>query len=313
MRTSPRHFPVVDARTLGQTGTPPQHHLRPGGRKLGYDLRGEPGGRPVYWFHGSPSGRLEAVLLDAWAREHGLCIVATDRPGLGASDPHPGWTMESFAEDVTSLASALGHDRFAVAGGSGGGPFVLALAAFAGPRIDRAVSLACAGAFDLEGLERLGWVDRVAAWAVRRQRWLVDLYFGALNAFARAPEPLARGAGAMFAPGGQGQLAVLLLRTVRESLMRGTGPLIEDTEVLHRPWAVPLDRIAIHVDLVNGTRDEFIPFAYGETLLRHIPKATLHVAEGDDHFRTIFDLDRLSRLLDARPRPPGESSAIVDS
>lgn len=293
-----RRLPQVDRGTLELTSTPPRQHRLGSGRNLGYDLRGDPQGQPVFWFHGSPSGRLEGVLLEQFGREEKLCFVVSDRPGLGSSEEDPTWTMQSYAADVVALADGLGIDRFSVAGGSGGGPFVLAMAAFAGSRIDRAVSLACAGAFELEGTRSsVGWVDRVARWAVRQQLGLVHAYFSVLALLTRIPESIARWGGQAVAPGRQGDMAVLLQRTLRESLRYGRGPLVKDTQVLHEDWGFSLEEIDITVDLVNGTRDEFIPSAYGEALAAQLPKVRQHRAEGDDHFRTIFDLERLACLL----------------
>lgn len=293
-----RRFPKVEGPELELTQQPPEQLHLPDGRRLAYDLRGDPEGQPVFWFHGSPSGRLEGILLERFGRDEGFNFIVSDRPGLGASSPHPGWSMASYASDVEQLADHLGLERFSVAGGSGGGPFVLALAAHCPQRIDRAVSLACAGAFEHEDARAvMGWVDALAAWAVRRAPALVQLYFTTLSGLARTPEFIARWGGRVFAPGGQPDFAVLFLRVLRESSRPGTAGLIRDTEVLHRGWGFALEDIPIPVDLVNGTRDEFVGLGYGKVLSRRIPQSRLHIAERDDHFRTIFDLDRLERLL----------------
>ena len=279
---------------------PPEIFSAPSGRDVAYDLRGADDGRPCFWFHGSPSCRLEAVLLDDFGRTHGHRFIATDRPGVGRSSPAPGWSMLDHASDVVALADALGFGRFSVAGGSGGGPFVLAMASHAPDRIHRAISMACAGAFEIDALrQNIGWVDRTAAWAVDVPG-LLPTVLGALSLGARIPASTLATAASPFArwlPGKDRRFAGLLARVFREATCQGASGVVEDTEVLHRPWGFELSEIRCHVDLVNGTADEFIPFAYGAELAQRIPRCRLHTAEDADHFRTIFDFNRLERML----------------
>src|SRR5580704_15955093 len=96
------------------------------GRKLCVETGGDPDGRPVLIHHGSPGARL---LLDVWVRdatEDGVRLIGYDRPGYGASTPDPARTVADCAADVRAIAAALGYDRIAVWGISGGGPHALA-------------------------------------------------------------------------------------------------------------------------------------------------------------------------------------------
>jgi pimeloyl-ACP methyl ester carboxylesterase len=52
----------------------------------------------------------------------GAHAVTYDRPGYGQSDRHRGRSVADCAADVAAIADALGFDRFAVRGGSRGGP-----------------------------------------------------------------------------------------------------------------------------------------------------------------------------------------------
>ncbi len=278
----------------------PHLFVTPTGRQLAYDVRGAPDGRPVFWFHGSPSCRWEAILLDAFGREHGYRIIASDRPGIGGSAPAPGWSMLDYAGDVVALADELGFERFSVAGGSGGGPFVLAMAALVPTRLDCAISLACAGAFEIDSLRaQIGWVDRLAAWAVPKPG-LLTAYFGLIAAGARTPPSVVALLAPLMSrwlPSSDPRLPTLFLRTLREATKNGYSGVVEDTKVLHRAWGFDVTSIRFPVDFVNGTRDEFVPFAYGAELADRIPGARLHTAQDATHFGTIFDLNRLQRLM----------------
>src|SRR5215204_6621953 len=107
----------------------------PDGRQLGYALYGPADGRPVLYFHGTPSSRLELLLLHHYGKdlgamlsEAGLKLVAVDRPGMGLSTFDPQGDFLSFSSDVGVLMDKLGMNTGAVMGWSGGGPYTLALA-----------------------------------------------------------------------------------------------------------------------------------------------------------------------------------------
>ena len=92
------------------------------GRVLRVLDTGAADGQPVVVFHGTPASRR---LHEAWvtaAQDAGLRLLSYDRPGYGGSPPRPGRTMADTAADVAAIADALGVDRFAVWGTSGGGP-----------------------------------------------------------------------------------------------------------------------------------------------------------------------------------------------
>jgi pimeloyl-ACP methyl ester carboxylesterase len=60
------------------------------GRLLTYRDNGDPAAAAVVDHHGTPGSRLDGHPdEDAMLAELGLRIVTYDRPGYGASDPHP--------------------------------------------------------------------------------------------------------------------------------------------------------------------------------------------------------------------------------
>ena len=92
------------------------------GRMLGYAEYGAPEGKPVFYFHGFPSSRLDWPLFDtdAIAARLNARIIAVDRPGMGLSDFKRARKLLDWPDDVIELADALQVDRFAVLGISGG-------------------------------------------------------------------------------------------------------------------------------------------------------------------------------------------------
>lgn len=111
--------------------------LTVGGRVLRYSVYGATDGVPVMSHGGSPSTRWKRPGVVRAAEECGVQLVVPDRPGYGGSTRQPGRTVADVVEDVTALADVLGWQRFAVTGGSGGGPHALACAALLPDRITR--------------------------------------------------------------------------------------------------------------------------------------------------------------------------------
>src|SRR5215510_3131644 len=98
----------------------------PDGRRLAYAEYGDPQGHPTFYFHGLPGSRLEAVLAAESAAQAGIRLVASDRPGVGGSDPQPRRTLLDWPADVVQLADRIGVARFSIIGVSGGAPYAAA-------------------------------------------------------------------------------------------------------------------------------------------------------------------------------------------
>ena len=123
----------------------------PDGRRVVLASHGDPRGWPLFLFHGIPVSRLGHVFTDAPAKERGVRVLCPDRPGIGLSDPMPGRTVYGYADDVAAMADALGLERFAVAGLSGGGPYALACGAKLPERVTAVGVMAGLGPLDRSG------------------------------------------------------------------------------------------------------------------------------------------------------------------
>ena len=113
----------------------------PDGRRLAVSRRGDPDGAPVMLFHGTPGSRLGPVPRPMTLYASGIRLVTFDRPGFGESDRQAGRCVASVAADACTVADALGLDRFAVLGRSGGGPHALACAALVPERVTKAAAM----------------------------------------------------------------------------------------------------------------------------------------------------------------------------
>ena len=123
----------------------------PDGRRLGYTELGDPEGFPLFLFHGTPGSRLAHAQGDPVSQIPGLRIIMTDRPGYGLSDPQPKRTLLDWPDDVAALADHLELHRFAVAGGSGGGPHAAACAYRLAERVSVAILFSSPAPANLAG------------------------------------------------------------------------------------------------------------------------------------------------------------------
>jgi pimeloyl-ACP methyl ester carboxylesterase len=124
------------------------------------------------------------------AERSGIRAIAVDRPGLGWSDWQPSRRVLDGPVDVTALADALGLQRFAVLGYSGGVPYALACGQLLPDRVSAVTLVGCVGPDDepglVAGLSRQ--VARMRQDCRRRPRraWLT--WAGVRFAVARYPE-----------------------------------------------------------------------------------------------------------------------------
>src|SRR5215475_10796869 len=104
--------------------------LHVGGRRVGYRRSGADTRPTLLYLHGTPSSRAELGDYEpGLLEERGICAVAVDRPGYGATDPLDDLNLLARTRDAVAVAGHLGMTRFAAQGSSGGGPYALACAA----------------------------------------------------------------------------------------------------------------------------------------------------------------------------------------
>src|SRR5579862_2443311 len=123
-----------------------EHDIKVGDRNLRARETGNPEGPAILYFHGTPGSRLDLTFGDDTVAEAGVRLVTFDRPGYGGSTATP-FGLTAVGRDAVAIADALGIDRFATVGLSGGGPFALATATVAGGRVTTVGVASGAGPF----------------------------------------------------------------------------------------------------------------------------------------------------------------------
>ena len=121
------------------------------GRTLTCFEVGDPQGPLVIHKHGGPSSRYEARLFADSASKNRLRLICVDRPGIGQSSPQKTRTYSGWADDLVTIADALGCHEFGVTGWSEGGPWALAAAVYIDPLRLRHVSSIAGGSYGAFG------------------------------------------------------------------------------------------------------------------------------------------------------------------
>ena len=276
------------------------------GRDLAWCSYGDAEGVPVMALHGTPGSRLKYATADSTARAYRIRLVSLDRWGYGLSDPHPAPTLRAFAEDVSSLADALGLDRFGVVGISGGGPFAAALAACLPRRVSALALVVPVGEIKPPGRRPpMSTFHRLCFDALPHVPGAVRGTFGMFRLVTRmSPTTAARLAAARAGAADravfrQPGFAAALGATFREGLARGAvGPVI-DISLFARPWRIDLGEIAAPARVWIGTADRNVPRGPAEALASAIPGATLSRREGAGHFWIARQFDEVLAWLAA--------------
>jgi pimeloyl-ACP methyl ester carboxylesterase len=269
----------------------------PDGRRLAYLELGNSDGPLVMHNHGGPSSRLEARLLADAAARNGLRLICVDRPGMGQSSPQKVRTYSGWADDLVTIADALGSQTFGVTGWSEGGPWALAAAAYIDPARLRHVSGIAPGSYGAFGdnwaAQYLSKADAFGGSLALRFKPGFRLMYAALGLTAKR-----------FRSSFSKQIRnsvndydrELLLRpeigegfadSCAECFAHGSDGLVRDAELLYRRWAFDVKQIERPVHIWQGLDDLLVPDPINKAVADAMPGAVWHPVEGAGHFVAV--------------------------
>jgi pimeloyl-ACP methyl ester carboxylesterase len=285
----------------------------PDGRTLGYAEYGDPEGRPVFWFHGFPGCRLEAKLADDAAQTAGVRIICADRPGMGLSTFQRHRTFLHWPADVAALADALGLDSFAVAGISGGGPYVAVCALKLADRLTAAGIISGVGPLRAKGAtEGMSAQNRSMFWLARNTPLLPEGLMWLMSQQARNPRRFIKQMTRSFAEVDRPYLRrpevreVFLVETPEAFRQGSRGPAYE-LRLYSRPWGFRLRDISVPVHVWQGDADTNVPVAMARHFASVIPNCRATIYAGEGHLMAV---DRMPEILEAlAPRPRRRKAA----
>jgi pimeloyl-ACP methyl ester carboxylesterase len=264
------------------------------GRKLAFAEWGDPEGFPVFQLHGTPGSRLgrhpdESIYAKAGAR-----LITYNRPGYGGSDRNHGRRVVDCVSDVVAIADDLGLERFAVTGGSGGGPHSLAVAASLPERVACA---ACASGpaplsedFDwLTGMDPLN--VREVEWALQGEDVLVpNIEREGAEAMERVAADPSKLLGddwdlseADRAALAREEFHEVIRADLTEALSTGVYGWADDMLALVQPWGFDVADIRVPTRVIYGVTDVLVPVQHGEWLAEHVSNAEVVVEEDLGH------------------------------
>ena len=273
------------------------------GRTLACDEYGDPRGRPVFYFHGFPSCRVEAQAVDDAAKRHGVRLIALDRPGFGQSDRQDGRAIGDWPADVKEVAGQLGIAKFRVLGVSGGGPYVAACAAKIPELLERAAIVSGWGPADKPAATSgLPWLSRAALALWRRAPLIVQLSIWWLALNARFFPKLVLRISRRSLPPADHEIVdrpaihAMRLNALREVFRRGSRGVAHELVLFARPWDFRVEDIPIEVLLWHGDADTTVPISMGRYMAGAIPNCRATYFPNEGHFLAF---DRMDEILGA--------------
>lgn len=286
------------------------------GRRVCYETGGDPDGFPLFQLHGTPGCRLNRYPdSEKLAEATGAFVITYDRPGYGQSDRHRGRRVVDCVADVAAIADDLGIDRFAVSGGSGGGPHCLAVAARLPERVVLARCVVGVAPYPTEGLDWFAGMDpenvKEFNWALAGEETLVP----ELEREAAAMlERIAQDPGSVLAEFelSEADLAAVAHPVTQhifsvampETFAHGVYGWADDDLAFTARWGFDVEEITVPVQVWYGETDVLVPAAHGRWLAEHVPNATVnaktargHMSDPDEALADTADLVRAAKAV----------------
>lgn len=273
------------------------------GYTVGYAEYGDPRGKPVIHFHGSPSSRFEVDNpdLDAIAERLNVRFIVPDRPGHGLSDWRP-FTIVSYPDIVVELADKLGLDRFAVTGLSGGGRFVASCAWKIPQRLTNAIIVSGTAPFELPGAkeafskenqqsnnmaDKMPWLFRLLLWKFARDaRKNPDSIYAMM---ANAPDSDKE---LMTHPGVRREFEKMVMGAFEQ----GARAAAYDWALVARPWGFSLREIKMPIHIWHGDADTLVSVKHAHILAEAIPDARTRFFQNEGHILVVAHFEELLQI-----------------
>ena len=216
---------------------------------------------------------------------------------MGQSSPQKARSYAGWADDLVTVADALGCQEFGVTGWSEGGPWALAAAAYIDPARLRHVSSIAPGSYGAFG-------DNSAALYLSK----IDALGGTLALHFKPGFRLMYAALGLTAKRFRNSFSKQIRNSVneydRQILLRpeiGTGfadscaecfahgsdGLVRDAELLYRRWAFDVKKIERPVHLWQGLDDLLVPDPINKAVADAMPGAVWHPVDGAGHFVAV--------------------------
>lgn len=281
----------------------------PDGRKLAYAEFGKPDGYPVLYLHGTPSSRLEPLLIgDEVFRQCGLRVIAPDRPGMGGSDFQPDREFSDWPTDVVFLADAVGLEEFSVLSVSGGGGYAAVCAARIPERLSKVVITSGAWRIDAEAMKSIGFPLNLMWRVARNAPFLLPFILKMMTRMMSQP-PKDDSEQAPPSPNkilpavdhaamAQPDRMAINQQVIGEVMKQGFKGPVRDMRLYVREWDFDPAEIQIPLTLFHGEQDRNVPLELVQRMMSNLPDAQLLTYPEDGHISIYINhFDEIAKAL----------------
>lgn len=267
------------------------------GRTLGFAEFGDPRGKPLLYFHGGISCRLDIAFAAPRCAERGIRIIAPDRPGTGLSDRLPNRNLLDWAQDVEEFLDILELDKVALFGWSLGSAYVFPCAHRMPDRFTNIATVGSCAMFDSPTyIEEMGlYIDRFLIQCPPSFRWMLRSFLVLLG---KAPAHMLKNEAEKEVSRSPSDLAVVRAMSYSEltsllygSLFQGGDGIIDDYWAVRESWGFSPSEIGIDMTLFHGDEDTIAPLSGATRMSELIPGARLVNVPDAGHFLQHRKLD----------------------
>jgi pimeloyl-ACP methyl ester carboxylesterase len=196
--------------------------------------------------------------------------------------------------DVSTIADSLGIERFAVSGGSWGGPHSLAVAARLPERVTRAACVAGVAPFDMPGFDWFAGMDAVnideMGWALEGEDVLArEVERMAAAWLERVANDPSKAGEVEFSEADRAVMArpeqqEVTRQMLNEAFRHGVWGYVDDALCLVQSWGFDVTEIRVPTRVLYGLTDVLVPRQHGEWLGQNVPNAEVVIDEQGGHF-----------------------------
>jgi len=260
------------------------------GRVLSYADYGDPAGVPIVLFHDLGSSQYFRPANETALTAQNIRLVVPNRPGIGASDRKPKYSVQDYAEDIATLAKTLQLGRFVALGWAAGAAYALGCA-YALPTHVSAVGIA-GGAAPFTGADaphhlpaqwrRIALTMHYTPWMFRRS------FRQTSQKVATDPDSeLKKSIEEMSAPDRALMAQPEIYQMMREAIVEGFTNqgegAADDMLALAHPWGFALNEIQQQILMWYGSDDNTWPVPVGHHLADRLLHAELTVVDDAGH------------------------------
>lgn len=263
------------------------------GRDLSYATFGPLYGIPVLYFHGTPSSRLEPLLLNIYGsnlenllEKNNIRLIAVDRPGMGKSSFNLQNSYLKFAADVKELLHHLDINSCSLLCWSGGGTYALAMAHESS--IISGVYIICGFSrqFNKEVLQQMG-TNKIYFLTAKRFPWFLELSLKIVSG-RKVKRPVPQWLTGLpyvdyMLLHEVDQLEWLSKLTLKEAVIKETRGAVEEAKSYFKSPGFKLKEIKQKVHYWWGTKDSAVVQLHAEAVEQQVPNAVMHYREGEGH------------------------------